>query len=117
MYSPDLPRYNISRDGLATSLSLNGPDSAVPAVTNDATSDWAFRRPSTSCQICRRALENCVLDRLLALLSVTMRTLPMSRTTFSPVSLAWKSKSSAAVSVSIPRIWRRGIVEWSGRTS
>jgi hypothetical protein len=70
----------------------------VPAVTKDATSDGAppflRRLPSTSCQICSRALENCVLDRLLALLSVTMRTLPMSSTTFSPVSRAWKSNSS-----------------------
>jgi hypothetical protein len=94
IYPPDLPRYSISLDELATSLSLNGPDSAVPAMTNDATSDWLLRRPSASCQICSRALENWMLDRLLALLSVTMRTLPMSRTTFSPVSLAWKSKSA-----------------------
>lgn len=97
IYSPDRPRYSISRDELATSLSLSGPDNVVPAVTNDATSECAVRRPSTSCQICRRALEKDVLDRLLALLTVTMRTLPMSKTTFSPVSLAWKSNSSAEV--------------------
>ena len=72
----------------------------MPAVTNDATSEgppprrW---RPSSSCHICRRAPENCVLDRLLARLSVTMRTEPMSRTTFSFVSWAWKSHSSMSV--------------------
>lgn len=86
--SPDRPRYSISFDELATSLSRSGPESAVPAVTNDATSDCAVLRPSASCHTCSRALENCVLDRLFALLSVTMRTLPMSRTTFSPVSFA-----------------------------
>ncbi len=95
IYSPPLPRYNISFDGLTTTRSRNGPDTAVPAVMNDAASGCAPRRwPSSSCHICSRAPENCVLDRLLALLSVTMRTLPMSKTTFSPVSLAWKSQSS-----------------------
>jgi hypothetical protein len=97
MYSPDRPRYSVSLDGLTATRSRSGPDSVVPAVTKDAMSDGLSRRPSASCHICSRALENCVLDRLLALPSVTMRTLPMSSTTFSPVSLAWKSTSSAAV--------------------
>ncbi len=84
----------MSFEGLTTTRSRSGPESVVPAVTNDATSDGPFLRPSASCHICSRALENWVLDRLLALPSVTMRTLAMSRTTFSPVSLAWKSTSS-----------------------
>ncbi len=73
-------------------------------MTNDATSEVApprrWRALSSSCHICRRAPENCVLDRLLARLSVTMRTEPMSRTTFSEVSWAWKSQSSRQYSVS-----------------
>jgi hypothetical protein len=55
-----------------------------------------------------------VLERLLALPMRTMRTLPMSRTTFSDVSFAWKSKSSGSCVVSFfgvvsRRVWGIGV--------
>lgn len=94
IYSPNLPRNTINLDELGTKRSRSGPDSVVPAVTNDATSDCDDLRPSSSCHIWTRTLEKVSLDRLCALLSRINLTLEMSRTTFSPVSLAWNSQSS-----------------------
>jgi hypothetical protein len=65
----------------------------VPVVTNDDSFNSACFRSSTVAHICSRALANCVLGGLLALLRVTMLTLLMCRTTFSCVNLPWKSQS------------------------
>ncbi len=81
-------KYNISFQGFTTTWSCVESEEAVLAAVDDFTTDWAVLRPSTPCQICNRALEKGTLSWLLALLSVTMRTLLISRTTFMPVSLA-----------------------------
>ncbi len=97
IYSLIRPRYTTSLEDCGTSLSLKGPERVVPAVTKEATSDCApfpLRAPA-SCQICTRTLEYVSEARLFILLSRTNRTLAMSSTTFSPVSLAWKLQRSA----------------------
>lgn len=79
-------------------------------MTKDATSDCVDLRNSASCHIWRRTLEYVSLERVFALLSLTSLTLCISRTTFSEVSLAWKSqRSEPQVNIYIHNPERSGI--------